>query len=408
MGRSWRRLGFWVLILTGSQLTGCATSAYAAEDLVSYRGRVEVLLAQYPLIDGHNDYPWALRQDGGGDLRKLDISQSQPSIMTDVPRLRAGGVGGQFWSVYVPADDPTPVVTTLEQVDSVHRMIREYPNTFALARTADDIERVFLTGRIASLIGMEGGHSIDSSLGALRMFHQLGVRYMTLTHGRNTPWADSATDTPASGGLSPFGEQVVQEMNRLGMLVDLSHTSPDTMEDALRITAAPVIFSHSSARGVTDVPRNVPDAILKRLPANGGVVMVTFVPRFVSGAVAAHDSARDAERERLRQQNPEDAAEVEAGLTRWREANPLPRATLSQVADHIDHIRTIAGIDHIGLGGDFDGITTVPVGLEDVSTYPALTAELLRRGYRDEEVQKILGLNLLRVMRNAERVANVR
>ena len=240
------------------------------------------------------------------------------------------------------------------------------------------------------------------------MFHRLGVRYMTLTHSRNTPWADSATDTPASGGLSPFGEQVVREMNRLGMLVDLSHTSQDTMEDVMRITSAPVIFSHSSARGVTDVARNVPDAILRRLPANGGVVMVTFVPGFVSSALAAHGRARDAERERLRRQHPEDAAEVEAGLTRWREANPAPRATLSQVADHIDHIRRIAGINHIGLGADFDGITAAPVGLEDVSTYPALTAELLRRGYRDEDVKEILGLNLLRVMRAAERVADRR
>ena len=370
--------------------------------------RARALHREVPLIDGHNDYPWALRQDGDGDFRKLDISELQPSIMTDIPRLRAGGVGGQFWSVYVPVNDPAPVVTTLEQIDSVHRMVREYPDTFALALTADDIERVFRAGRIASLIGMEGGHSIDSSLGALRMFHRLGVRYMTLTHSRNTPWADSATDTPASGGLSPFGEQVVQEMNRLGMLVDLSHTSPDTMEDALRITSAPVIFSHSSARGVTDVARNVPDAILRRLPANGGVVMVTFVPGFVSDAVAVHGRSRDAERERLRRQHPEDVAEVEAGLTRWREANPVPRATLSQVADHIDYIRTIAGIDHVGLGGDFDGITTVPTGLEDVSTYPALTAELLRRGYRDGEVRKILGLNLLRVMRSAERVAEAR
>ena len=393
--------------LTASMVVHAQQPAVPA-DADGFLERARALHREAPLIDGHNDYPWALRQDAGGDLSKLDISQSQPSIMTDIPRLRAGGVGGQFWSVYVPADDPTPVVTTLEQIDSVHRMIREYPDTFALALTADDIERVFLTGRIASLVGMEGGHSIDSSLGALRMFHRLGVRYMTLTHGRNTPWADSATDIPASGGLSPFGEQVVQEMNRLGMLVDLSHTSPGTMEDALRITTAPVIFSHSSARGVTDVARNVPDAILRRLPANGGVVMVTFVPGFVSGAVAAHDSARDAERERLRRQHPEDAAEVEAGLTRWREANPLPRATLSQVADHIDHIRAIAGVDHIGLGGDFDGIATVPAGLEDVSTYPALTAELLRRGYPDEDVQKILGLNLLRVMRSAERVAAVR
>ena len=410
-----RRSNRFALCFVAASVTGLTVSmvVHAQQPAVQadadgFLERARALHREIPLIDGHNDYPWALRQDGGGDFRKLDISQPQPSIMTDIPRLRAGGVGGQFWSVYVPADDPTPVVTTLEQIDVVNRMVREYPDTFALALTADDIERVFLTGRIASLVGMEGGHSIDSSLGALRMFHRLGVRYMTLTHGRNTPWADSANDTPASGGLSPFGEQVVQEMNRLGMLVDLSHTSPGTMEDALRVTTAPVIFSHSSARGVTDVVRNVPDAILRRLPANGGVVMVTFVPGFVSSAVAAHDRARDTERGRLRREHPENAAEVEAGLTLWREANPTPRATLSQVADHIDHIRMIAGVDHIGLGGDFDGIATVPAGLEDVSTYPALTAELLRRGYRDEDVRKILGLNLLRVMRSAERVADVR
>jgi len=399
---AWRRLPCAGLMLATASVWLPLGAAQNEAD--PYLARARALHGEVPLIDGHNDYPWAVRGRGGGP-RRLDISVPQPSIMTDIPRMRAGGVGGQFWSVYVPAGDPTPVTSTLEQIDVVYRMVEEYPQTFELALTADDVERIFGARRIASLIGMEGGHSIESSLGALRMFHRLGVRYMTLTHSRNTPWADSASDMPVSGGLSPFGEQVVGEMNRLGMLVDLSHTSPDTMDDALRVTSAPVIFSHSSARGVTDVPRNVPDVILRRLPANGGIVMVTFVPGFVSSAVAAHDRAEDTERERLRREHPGAAAAVQTGLRRWLDENPAPRATLSQVADHIDHIRTVAGIDHVGLGSDFDGITTVPAGLEDVSTYPALTAELLRRGYADEDVRKILGLNLLRVMRRAENVA---
>jgi membrane dipeptidase len=360
---------------------------------------------QVPLVDGHNDYPWALRENAERDLDKLDITKPQPTIMTDIARLRAGGVGGQFWSVYVPADAPAPVTATLEQIDIVHRMMRKYPETFELAQTADDVERIFKKGKIASLIGMEGGHAIDSSLGALRMFHRLGARYMTLTHSKNIPWADSATDTAVLNGLSPFGEQVVREMNWLGMLVDLSHVSPDTMEDAIRVSAAPVIFSHSSSRAVNDHPRNVPDNILQLLPKNGGVVMVTFVPGFLSPKVAAWTKLQDAESARLTKQFPSDAAAIKTGLGAWTRANPAPRATLADAADHIDHIRKVAGIDHIGLGGDFDGITSVVQGLEDVSTYPALTAELLRRGYKDDEIKKILGLNILRVMREAEKVS---
>jgi membrane dipeptidase len=284
-------------------------------------------------------------------------------------------------------------------------MMRKYPDTFELALTADDVERIFKKGKIASLIGMEGGHSIDNSLGALRMFYRLGARYMTLTHSKNVPWADSATDTPALGGLSPFGEQVVHEMNWLGMLVDLSHVSPDTMADAIRVTEAPVIFSHSSSRAMNDVPRNVPDDILKLLPKNGGVVMVTFVPGFLSPKVAAWNKLQTDEENRLKQQNPNDPKVVKAGVDAWTKANPAPRATVADAADHIDHIRQIAGIDHIGLGGDFDGITSVPEGLEDVSKYPALTAELLRRGYKDDDVKKILGRNALRVMREVEKTA---
>jgi membrane dipeptidase len=346
--------------------------------------RARRLLAETPVIDGHNDYPWEVRQKAGLDLAKLDLRQPQPAIMTDFARLKAGGVGAQFWSVYVPSPpkdtDPAAAVTqTLEQIDIVHRMVARYPDRLALALTADDIERIRKQGRLASLIGMEGGHSINSSLATLRMMHRLGARYMTLTHSLNTPWADSATDTPASDGLSPFGEEVVREMNRLGMLVDLSHTSPATMADALRVVTAPVIFSHSSARALTDVPRNVPDDILRLLPKNGSLVMVTFVPQFVSREVAAWNARPEAER-----------------------TGPAPRATLAQVADHIEHIRRTAGIDHVGLGGDFDGITTVVRGLEDVSTYPQLIAELLRRGWTDGDVGKLAWHNLLRVMRANE------
>jgi membrane dipeptidase len=370
--------------------------------------RARALLKSTPLIDGHNDYPWALRENAQQDLGKLDISKPQPAIMTDIARLRTGGVGGQFWSVYVPVElsGQSAVTATLEQMDIVYRMVRKYPDVFELALTADDVERAFKKGRIASLIGMEGGHSIDNSLGALRMFYRAGARYMTLTHSKNTAWADSATDTPAANGLTPFGEEVVREMNWLGMLVDLSHVSPDTMEDALRVSASPVIFSHSSARAITDVPRNVPDRILQLLPKNGGVVMVTFVPGFLSSKVSEWTKLQTAEQERLRQQFPKDENALKAGLATWVSAHPAPRATLADAADHIDHIRKIAGIDHIGLGGDFDGITSVAQGLEDVSTYPALLAELMRRGYSDDDVRKIAGLNVLRVMRNVERISH--
>jgi len=369
--------------------------------------RARALHKQVPLIDGHNDYPWALREKAQRDLEKLDISKPQPSIMTDIARLRAGGVGGQFWSVYVPADlaGQTAVTATMEEIDTVHQMVRRYPDTFELALTADDAERIFKNGRIASFIGMEGGHSIDKSLAALRMFHRLGARYMTLTHSKNVPWADSATDEPQLGGLSPFGEEVVREMNWLGMLVDLSHVSPDTMEDAIRVSQAPVIFSHSSARAVNDVPRNVPDNILRSLPKNGGIVMVTFVPGFLSPKVVAWNKLQTAEQDRLKKRHPNDDAAVKSGVEAWTRANPAPRATIADAAGHIDHLRRVAGIDHVGLGGDFDGIETVVQGLEDVSTYPALTAELLRRGYKDEDVKKILGLNILRVMREAEKVS---
>ena len=373
----------------------------------SESARVSTLLKQTPLIDGHNDYPWALREKAQRNFEKLDIATPQPTIMTDIARLRAGGVGGQFWSVYVPVEltGQSAVTATLEEIDTVCQMTRRYPDTFELALTADDVERIFKQGQIASLIGMEGGHSIDNSLAALRMFYRLGARYMTLTHAKSTAWADSATDDPKFGGLAPFGEEVVREMNWLGMLVDLSHVSPDTMEDAIRISQAPVIFSHSSARALNDVPRNVPDNVLRLLPKNGGVVMVTFVPGFLSPAVAAWNKLQDGERDRLTKQFPADAAAVTRGVDQWTAAHAAPRATLSDAADHIDHIRKVAGIDHIGLGSDFDGITQVPLGLEDVSKYPSLVAELMRRGYKDEEIKKILGQNILRVMRETEKVS---
>ena len=351
-----------------------------------FKARAIEIHKQTPLIDGHNDYPWALRDlDPGRDLAKADITKPVPKLMTDIPRLRQGGVSGQFWSVYVPASmqGNEAVRATLEQIDIVHRMVMRWPESFEIAYTAADIERSFKAKHIGSLIGVEGGHSIDNSLATLRMLYTLGAQYMTLTHSANLAWADSATDKPAHGGLTRFGEEVVREMNRLGMLVDLSHVSPDTMEDALRVTAAPVIFSHSSAKAVCNVARNVPDNILQLVAKNGGVVMVTFVPGFISQAVADFDAKPEAERK---------------GMT-------APRATISQVADHIDHIRKVAGIDHIGLGGDFDGITQVVQGLEDVSKYPDLTAELLKRGYKDDEIKKILGLNVLRVMRQMEKVA---
>jgi membrane dipeptidase len=360
----------------------CAVSI-DAQDLVA---RARAIHKQVPLIDGHNDYPWALRGlSPGRDFSAAEISEPVPQLMTDIPRLRQGGVGGQFWSVYVPStmQGKDAVRATLEQIDIVHRMTKQWPETFEMAYTAADVERSFKAGRIGSLIGMEGGHSIDSSLATLRMMYALGARYMTLTHSANVPWADASPGPAVLGGLSKFGEEVVREMNRLGMLVDLSHVSPETMEDAIRVSEAPVIFSHSSAKAICNVHRNVPDNVLQLVAKNGGVVMVTFVPGFISQAVADYDAKPAVD----------------------RGSAPAPRATLSQVADHIDHIRKVAGIDHIGLGGDFDGISSVVQGLEDVSTYPALSAELLRRGYKDDDLKKILGLNVLRVMRQVEKVA---
>ncbi len=369
--------------------------------------RAKSLHAKVPLIDGHNDLPWQIRRKANRDVWSIDIDQPQPDFHTDIPRLREGMLGAQFWSVYVPASMQGKEATraTMEEIDIVYEMIERYPDTFQLATTADEVEAAFAAGRIASMMGIEGGHSIDSSLGALRMFHRLGVGYMTLTHSRNIPWADSATDTMAVDGLTEFGKEVVREMNRLGMLVDLSHVSPATMHDALDVTEAPVIFSHSSSFAMCNHVRNVPDDVLVRLAENNGVIMVTFVPGYISEETRLHGVKRNEERERLASVPGSTDESVAEGIAAWNEANPTPPATLAQVADHIDHIRQVIGIDYIGIGGDYDGISSLPVGLEDVSTYPMLTAELVRRGYSDEDILNILGRNVLRVMREAEAVA---
>ena len=369
--------------------------------------RARALHDKIPLIDGHNDLPWQYRKVAGNALSKIDIAQHQPGLHTDIPRLREGGVGGQFWSVYIPQALPKGehVRATMEQIDVVYNMLRQWPDTFQLSLTADDVEAAFDSGKIGSLIGIEGGHSIDNSLGALRMFHRLGARYMTLTHFKNVDWADSCTDEPKVDGLSQFGREVVREMNRLGMLVDLSHVHADTMRAALDTSDAPVVFSHSSARAITGHPRNVPDDVLERVKENNGVVMVSFVPGFVSQQTYEHGLARDAEKARLEAQSDSSDESVEAGLEAWDADNPEPRATVSDIADHIDRIREKAGINHIGIGSDYDGITSVPEGLEDVSKYPVLTAELLRREYSEEDILKILGGNILRLMRAVENAA---
>src|SRR6185295_13321276 len=373
--------------------------------------RARKLLDQVPLIDGHNDLPWEYRKRVRNHLEKIDLrgdtSKLEPPMHTDIPRLRRGGLGGQFWSVYVPVETlgADAVQAVLEQIDDVHRLAERYPDTFEIARTADDVVRIHKAGRIASLIGMEGGHSIHNSLAALRQLYAAGARYMTITHSKNTDWADSATDAPQHGGLTRFGEEVVREMNRLGMLVDLSHVAPETMKKALAVAAAPVIFSHSSARALDDHPRNVPDDVLRLVSKNGGVVMVTFVPSFVSEEVRAWNAQEDAEKARLKALYPGDPERAKRELEDWHQKQPAPRATLEQVADHVEHVRQVAGIDHVGIGSDFDGITSVPLGLESVGDYPNLFAELLRRGWNDEEIKKLAGLNALRVLREAERVS---
>jgi membrane dipeptidase len=392
---------------------------------------VEAALRAAPVVDGHNDLPSALRERAGYGVDGLDVDY--PELHTDIPRLRAGGVGAQFWSVFVPSSLPEPeaVVATLEQVDAVYRMVARYPETFEIAYTADDVERAIGAGRIASLLGIEGGHSLATSLGVLRSFARLGVRYVTLTHNDNTTWADSATDEPVVGGLNDVGRAIVAELNRVGVLVDLSHVAASTQKAALAASTSPVIFSHSSARALSDHPRNVGDDVLALLPDNGGVIQLTFVPPFISEQTAAWYAARTQERERLglstamwswpRAPHPGESAELVAtenlaaaaeihdesdqGLARWLADNPRPEVTISQVADHVEHARDVAGIEHIGLGGDYDGVDRQPTGLEDVSGYPRLLRELAGRGWSGAELEALTGRNMLRVLREAERRA---
>lgn len=359
------------------------------------------------VIDGHNDLPWELRTLGKSSFHIRDLAKSQPDLHTDIPRLRKGGLGAQFWAAYVPTSAVKrheAVKMTIEQIDVIHRMVRRYSDDFELVRTAADIPRIRAAGKIASMIGVEGGHSIDDSLAVLRMYYAMGVRYMTLTHSDNTNWADSATDKPVHNGLAPFGEQVVREMNRLGMLVDISHVSTDTMRAAIRVSRAPVIASHSSARALADHPRNVPDDVLRMIAKSGGVVMVNFFPGFITpeGAHRAREMF-DVSR-RLRQQFPLEA-DYRAAMRAWRDEHPISRGSVHNVVDHIEHIIKVAGIDHVGLGSDFDGITAVPVQLEDVSCYPNITQSLLDRGFSETDIRKVLGENLLRVMHRAEAVA---
>lgn len=365
--------------------------------------RVTELLRRHPLVDGHNDLAWEARQQAGYDFDRLDIGAGTTTTQTDLPRLRAGGVGAQFWSVWVPSDpqNDAAVVQTLEQVDAVHQMVGRYADRLGLARTADEVEAVFASGRIASLLGAEGGHSIGSSLAALRMLYVLGVRYLTLTHNDNVPWADSATDEPVLGGLPAFGVEVVREMNRIGMLVDLSHVSADTMRAALAATSVPVIFSHSSARAVCDCPRNVPDDVLATLRGNDGVCMVTFVPAFVSQACADW-RVQAQEAARAEGVNARDHVAFSDFASRHAAAHPRPQASLLDVVAHVEHVREVAGVRHVGLGGDYDGTSELPVGLEDVTGYPRLLAALADRGWSDEDLAALAGGNVLRVMRAAE------
>jgi membrane dipeptidase len=358
--------------------------------------RIRTVLRDAPLIDGHNDLLWELRR-----------GTAWADCRTDLRRLQAGCVGGQFWSVYVPSDLPghEAVTATLEQIDRLFALVRAHPDRLELARTADDVERVAAAGKVASMIGVEGGHSIGSSLGALRILAGLGIGYLTLTHADDTPWADSATGEMSHGGLTRFGEEVVRELNRCGVLVDLSHTSADTMRQAIEVGEAPAFFSHSSTRALCDVGRNVPDDVLELVARTNGVVLVTFVPSFLTRAGEAAYAAAWAETRRLREEHPDDPSLVRTAMEEWFVANPDPPATVSDVADHVDHVRDVAGIDHVGIGGDFDGSETMPEGLEDVSRYPALFAELAARGYDDEDLAKVAGRNALRVMREAERTA---
>jgi membrane dipeptidase len=385
--------------------------AQPAPPTAQERARVERILRRTPVIDGHNDVPWEIRDSHGNDLDAVDLNgdtrQINPPMHTDIPRLRRGGVGAQFWSVYVPASNRGLENTRMvwEQIDLTRRMIARYPRAFAFADTADEIVRVQRSGRIASMFGIEGGEAINSNLALLREFRTAGVLYMTLTHSTTNDWVDSATDAPRHGGLSPFGEEVVREMNRIGMLVDLSHVSADAMRDALRVSEAPVIFSHSSAFAIAHHPRNVPDDVLEMVRENGGVVMVNFTSPFVNEAFRQWSARRSGEEQRHKSLNPGDPVAAAAGLTAWEAENPPPQVTVSDVADHVEHIARVAGRAHVGLGADYDGVTYLPEAMGGVDGYIPLLVELQRRGWNDADIARLSGGNLLRALREAERVA---
>jgi membrane dipeptidase len=392
---------------------GAAASALDAQNNASastdpHMARARRVLSTTPLIDGHNDLPWAIREatTAPHDVEAYDLRKKTPGH-TDLDRLKKGMVGAQFWSIYIPGEikDSGYARVQLEQFDIARRVIARYPERLQWALTSDAIRSTFKAGKIGSLLGLEGGHAIENSLGALRVYYDLGARYMTLTHNVTLDWADAALDSAKHGGLTNFGKEVVHEMNRLGMLVDLSHVSPGTMSDALDATAAPVIFSHSASRALVDHPRNVPDSILARLPKNGGVVMVPFVTSFVSKEVKEWGDAQQAATNEARSRLGNDTAAVRRAVDEWTKAHPQPKATLGQVADHIEHIRKVAGVDHVGIGSDFDGITDLIVGLEDVSKFPDLFAELSRRGWSEADLRKLAGENLLRALKQAETVS---
>ncbi len=412
-----RRLAWLISVAIAFNSLAQAATPAAGKDGAALAARVAKVLADTPLIDGHNDLPWELRARGDVDLhvdhsKQGKATAGQTPLMTDIPRMRAGGMGGQFWSVWIPASTtgPAAVQMTLEEIDIVRTMVARYPEAFEMAYTAEDIERIHRDGRIASLIGIEGGHQINDSMAALRQMYVLGARYMTLTHTSNTDWADSATADPVHHGLTPFGNAIVGEMNRLGMLVDLSHVSPDTMRQAIAASAAPVMFSHSNARALIDHPRGVPDDVLQLVAKNRGIVMVNFYPGYVSAASGRRDADRAAEMARFNAP-PYDGLYIgqperaKVALAEWEKRHPAPVVTLGMVADHIDHIRKVAGVGSVGFGSDFDGIETTPEGLNAVNKYPALLIELARRGWTDTELAAVAGGNMLRVMRETEAVA---
>ncbi|MGI9190219.1 MAG: dipeptidase [Longimicrobiaceae bacterium] len=382
-----------------------ALAAQAGGDAALLR-QAERIHREAPLVDGHNDLPWEIREQAGSDLARMDPRGPLPERHTDIPRLRSGGVGGVFWAAYVPvtAIGNGAARLALEQIDLIARMTALSPE-LEPATTAADVERIHRRGRIASLVGIEGGHALENSLGTLRQFHALGVRYLTLTHANTLGWADAATDSARHGGLTRFGKEVVREMNRLGMMVDLSHVSDETMRDAIRVSESPVIFSHSSARALADHPRNVPDDVLRLVARNGGVVMINFFSGFTDPQAAREMKGMFDVQRGFREQFPDDEVAADSAYDAWREAHPIPQGTIATIADHIDHVRAVAGVDHVGLGSDFDGVSVLPEGLEDVSRYPYLTAELLRRGYSEADVKQVIGGNLLRVMRENEQVA---